>query len=949
MTKYFCLILFFVVFSNVQAQQSLDSMRMVLPMGINGDELISKIQLNRDKSILRIETDRQSVVFKMNTAKQLPAEITQFEAMYTAKELNLKFKEPSDHSTIIAGNVSFDNGYSRTLDSVSISKKFTILRNDNVMTLKSSKSKICSQIQLNGLSNFRLFQCQYFKCKEYYFIIPWNFGSIQNSIVVINTKNKTLLEYGGKLLQSTGLYSELNQLVFIETKDAGDFSEHGGSGGFYFEILNPSISKSKTEYGCHNPNYFNDSLIPFYSIDYKFLIQPEHIENGGVKCRVSDSNQSLVFSFIMELNNFKQINEICIDEKRIHCVISSSGSIIETFDIKNEELRKITEFPVFEFCELEQLPNGDLVIFDSYEWAAFDQSDFYIIHNYRTIEKIKIGDRQGLYGYGIYDENSLVLPDSGRIVAYNLLNRKYDVILDGALDSDFFSYDRTISALLFYKESEQAIQVLEIKNRKLVYTLYPLLNNNYFVKIPNSPYYMCSKDASKMLHYVTPSLKVIGFDQLDPIYNRPDIVLDSIGKFFGSADQELVASYRLAWEKRVERLGLKKELLATGEIAVPNAEIANAEQIEYENKDGKLIVHLKANDPKHSLQRYNVLVNEVPVYGSEGISIAGLNTHTWERTDTITLSKGSNKIQLSVINELGLENFKYPTYVNYSPMEELASKTVFIGIGVNHFQESAHNLKYCVKDVQDLANEFASKQTLVDTLLLTNKEVTRESVLALRDYLMNNTTVSDKVIISCSSHGLLDDSLNFYLAMHDVDFRNPKARGLKYEELESLLDGIPARQKLLLLDACNSGENDKTELLKLELSSMEQASYTNAEITAQIGTKKGVLIEMEEENQTNFMKMNELFINVRNNTGSVIISAAGGQQSALEAIEVDGNIIENGAFTFSVLEYLKQREGDKIKVTELKKYTEKRVEEITGGKQKPTSRQETMEVDWSVR
>jgi hypothetical protein len=64
---------------------------------------------------------------------------------------------------------------------------------------------------------------------------------------------------------------------------------------------------------------------------------------------------------------------------------------------------------------------------------------------------------------------------------------------------------------------------------------------------------------------------------------------------------------------------------------------------------------------------------------------------------------------------------------------------------------------------------------------------------------------------------------------------------------------------------------------------------------------------------------------------------------------VDGHIIENGAFTFSVLEYLKQREGDKIKVTKLKQYAEKRVEEITEGKQEPTSRQETMEVDWEVR
>ena len=79
--------------------------------------------------------------------------------------------------------------------------------------------------------------------------------------------------------------------------------------------------------------------------------------------------------------------------------------------------------------------------------------------------------------------------------------------------------------------------------------------------------------------------------------------------------------------------------------------------------------------------------------------------------------------------------------------------------------------------------------------------------------------------------------------------------------------------------------------------------------------------------------MNELFVNVRNNTGSVIISAAGGLQSALEAIEVDGKEIKNGAFTFTVLEYLNQNKESEIKVNDLKLYVEKRVEEITVGNQ----------------
>jgi WD40 repeat protein len=485
--------------------------------------------------------------------------------------------------------------------------------------------------------------------------------------------------------------------------------------------------------------------------------------------------------------------------------------------------------------------------------------------------------------------------------------------------------------------------VWDLENVAKIYEIIQLKNNNWLVKLSNSSYYMCSKDASKMLHYVTPGLKVIGFEQLDPVYNRPDIVLDSIGKYFGGADKELVTNYLQSWEKRIDRLGLDKEKLGKGEIAVPNAEIVGADDIAYENKEGKLNIKVSANDSKYPLRRFNVYVNEVPLYGSVGISIAHLKKQVWDTTVSVPLSVGENKIQVSVMNELGLENFKYPTYVNYTPEKDIVAKTHYIGIGVNAFKDSNYNLNYCVKDVRDLAKAFTTENKNIDTLIYTDKQVTKENILALKDYL-NKTSVNDKVIISCSSHGLLDDSINFYLAMHDVNFNNPKARGLKYEELESLLDGIPARQKLLLLDACNSGENDKTEVLKQELQQKEK----NMDST-QILAARGVIIKLEEENKSNFKKMNELFVNVRNNTGSVIISAAGGQESALEAIQVDGKTIENGAFTYSILECLKQNQGKELKVNTLKQYAEKRVEEITNGKQKPTSRQETMEVDWGVR
>jgi hypothetical protein len=196
---------------------------------------------------------------------------------------------------------------------------------------------------------------------------------------------------------------------------------------------------------------------------------------------------------------------------------------------------------------------------------------------------------------------------------------------------------------------------------------------------------------------------------------------------------------------------------------------------------------------------------------------------------------------------------------------------------VNDFNDPSRKLNYCVKDVQDLAQAFARNQSKVDTLVFTNSEVTKENILALKSYLQKNTTVNDKVIISCSSHGLLDDSLNFYLATYDVDFAHPEKRGLAYEDLEGLLDGIPARQKLLLLDACNSGPNE--QMLIKEKTKKSIPGY------------KGVNVEIVNDEINTFHQMTELFVNVRNNTGSFIIAASGGMQSAQEGRVVEGKKI----------------------------------------------------------
>jgi hypothetical protein len=162
---------------------------------------------------------------------------------------------------------------------------------------------------------------------------------------------------------------------------------------------------------------------------------------------------------------------------------------------------------------------------------------------------------------------------------------------------------------------------------------------------------------------------------------------------------------------------------------------------------------------------------------------------------------------------------------------------------------------------------------------------------------------------------------------------------LAYDELESLLDSIPARKKLMLIDACHSGEVDKEEFQQVKISQSTLAAN-------HVVSKGGEIAESEEGSQklglkNSFELMQNLFVNVGKSTGATIISAAAGTEFALE-----NGSLKNGVFTYCIMEAMDK--FPTMKVSELKKIVGARVQELTNGMQKPTSRNEAIAVDWKV-
>jgi WD40 repeat protein len=550
----------------------------------------------------------------------------------------------------------------------------------------------------------------------------------------------------------------------------------------------------------------------------------------------------------------------------------------------------------------------------------------------QTINKNVNGDRKDvLDGSFSPDKKMIFFTDN------NALFRVYDVASGKqvyALDKEPGSY---VASAIFTPDNKRMIlgtsasinKVIDLSSKKTLYQFFQIDSTDYFTQVPGG-YYQATRGAAKLIHYVTPDLKVINFDQLDIRLNRPD----KVQQIIGNPDTLLIASYRKAYQKRIKKLGIDTTQFRD-DATVPECNIINRENIQYTQSTNILLLKIKAKDTKFDLDRFNVWVNDVPVFGLRGITIKSNHAKNFDTSIAIHLSQGDNRIETTVINANGTESFKMAVFVQCKAAAKKEIQMQFIGIGINHFADAQYNLSWSVKDIRDIAVKLKAKypNIIIDTLF--DKQVTRENVLALKQKLQQ-LDVDDKVIVCYSGHGILSKDFDYFLSTYNINFSNPEKNGLAYDEMESLLDNIKPRQKLMLIDACHSGEVDKDELARVE------AAHTTLDKNG-ITTRSTIkVIPKKTLGMANSVElMQNLFVNVSKGTGATIISAAGGMQYALERGD-----LKNGVFTYSIIDAFNN--NTTLTVSQLKKIVSEKVVELTRGLQQPTSRNETNNYDWMI-
>ncbi|MBI5217768.1 MAG: caspase family protein [Bacteroidia bacterium] len=525
------------------------------------------------------------------------------------------------------------------------------------------------------------------------------------------------------------------------------------------------------------------------------------------------------------------------------------------------------------------------------------------------------------------------------IGVYDILTGKEHFILKGNVTS---VHDVCCSAdgkYIISGSDDGQIKFYDAKNGNEVATFISLSGpgNEYIVYTPDG-YYMSTKKGTDAVHFVKDN-KVFLFDQYDMQYNRPDIIL----KRLSYVDSAVINSYRMAYLKRLKKLNFSENMFSHV-FHIPEIVLENKNNIPLTTRDKKLLLKILAKDTEFKLDRINVWINDVPVFGVNGINLRDENTKQFSKQLEVDLMNGKNKIEISCLNEKGVESLRENLEIKYEPKEAFKSDLYIVSIGVSEYHDKQFNLTYAAKDAIDFSSIFKEKKQSPGetfTLLITNKNATKENILKAKEFLKQSKP-DDQVLVFIASHGLLDEKLDYYFATTDVDFNHPSLRGMSYDELENLVDGIPALKKLIFIDACHSGEVDKDEV---ELTAVKETSIGDVKFRGFNGLKN-------KENslglQNSFELMQTLFADLRRGSGAMVISSAGGKEFAFESKNW-----KNGVFTYALLEGLKTGHADKnkdkqITVSELRDYISDCVQKLTNGKQNPTSRKENLEFDFRV-
>lgn len=485
-----------------------------------------------------------------------------------------------------------------------------------------------------------------------------------------------------------------------------------------------------------------------------------------------------------------------------------------------------------------------------------------------------------------------------------------------------------------YSSSEDGeIKITEPKTCEVIATYVGTTENEFAIYTPDN-YYMSSRKALQGMAFRLNN-RLVAFEQFDIYLNRPDIVAERLGK----SSSQVIKAYNYLFKKRLRKLNIEEGDLQI-DYAIPNILIETKPELVTAELTQK--IWISAWDEKYDIQQINVFVNDVPIFGEEGYRPTG-KVKSLKKEFEIPLVEESNRIQFSCVNSNGTESL-YETVDVIREGSDEKHDLYIVSIGVSNYQDDRFNLTYPTKDATDVIEKLSEGSMGYGNVykkLLLDSDVTVDNFKSLADF-FKDCSHEDLAIIFIAGHGVLDENFDYYYGTYDMDFNDPDKKGLAYDKIHSLLNSIKAYKKLLIMDTCHSGELDKEEIEEGPAPELIEGDIQFRSAGAGVAKKSG----MGFDNSISLVQ--DIFSDTRKGSGATVISSAGGAEYALESDQW-----KNGLFTYALLSglsnYQKVGNGDpQILVSEIRAYVYGVVEELSKGKQIPSSREENITQDYII-
>lgn len=415
-------------------------------------------------------------------------------------------------------------------------------------------------------------------------------------------------------------------------------------------------------------------------------------------------------------------------------------------------------------------------------------------------------------------------------------------------------------------------------------------------------------------------MRAYKIDQLALRNNRPDKLLERFGVPAGPMNEHFRARYR----RRLARFGIRDSEEALAFKDLPEAQI-----VAVTNSGSTARVELELSSAFDDLVRYQLYWNNVPLLGRSGKTISGRRAKVVENVDLV--SAPQRRLEVVVLDRSGRESLRDLRWLDEPELPPTLDQDLyFVGFGVSKYRDSSLDLKFAAKDVQDVGKLLAGmpfRKVYVDTFV--DDKATVGSLTAAQA-LVARARPQDTVVLMVAGHGTHSPDANaeYLFVTHEADRRHIRNTTASLDRIEDLLYATRARRKLLLMDTCESGENDG-----------DGVAVGPAGASARSLRSRGLVLEQSESPVASLVISNRnrmIYDDFQRRTGAVVFSSSRGNE-----VSYEDERLQNGVFTAELLRAFRTKSADLdddwlVSDREIRQFVRAGVAKHTGERQHPT-------------